>query len=57
MALPRSGNAERDQLSTVSGPAVVCSTLFHPQLRGGQTSGDPRESSSPHPLVKNFTGV
>ena len=57
MALPRSGSAEREQLSTVSGPAVVCSTLFHPQLRGGQASGDPGESSSPHPLIKNFTGV
>ena len=47
MALLGSGKMLRGQMSTISGPAAVCSTLLHPQLRDGQASGDPGESKSP----------
>lgn len=47
MALPGSGTMLRGQMSTISGPAAVCSTLLRPQLRDCQVSGDPGESKSP----------
>ena len=59
MALLGSGKMLRGQMSTISGPAAVCSTLLRPQLRDGQASGDPGESKSPLSLFFffNFIGV